>query len=129
MIFDISLKKSLTPPFASKSHASGPNRGGQSVYKYSSKVTIQDYSEAKKILNKVRGACFNENDDNFQLKTKMSNPKFSNDDKNALMPLNHELNFLERKKLLGSIDDDLQKLITELMLKADRKLVEWQTNR
>jgi hypothetical protein len=29
-----------------------------------------------------------------QRETKMSNPKFSNDDKNALMPLNPELNFL-----------------------------------
>jgi hypothetical protein len=34
LIFDISLKKSLTPPFTSKSHASGPNRGGQSAYNY-----------------------------------------------------------------------------------------------
>ncbi len=71
-------------------------------------MTIQDYNEAKKILNKV-GARLNDNDDNFQLKTKMSNPKFSDDDENVLMPSNHELNFLERKKLSGSIHDDLQK--------------------
>jgi hypothetical protein len=101
------------------------------VIRNSTNATQQDLYEAKQIFDKVKSGnpCESEN---IQLNTEIKPKNSPYNSSYALVKtenLVNEFSFLEKNFIYRSIKDDLEKIITELMLKADRKLVRYQANK
>ncbi|CAI2173691.1 10987_t:CDS:1 [Funneliformis geosporum] len=90
--------------------------------KNSNQVT-HELNEAKKIFDKVRGKNATEEThkpaSEINLKDNFGNTQ-------ALVKLGREISFFEKKSYQRSIDDDILKISTDLMLNADRSLVRYQ---
>jgi hypothetical protein len=97
----------------------------------STNTTMQDLKEAKEIFDKVKSGnpCESEN---TQLNTEIKPKSSSYNSSYALVKAETSFNefyFLEKKVTYRSINDDFEKIITELMLKADRKLARYLINK
>ncbi|RIA93787.1 hypothetical protein C1645_873892 [Glomus cerebriforme] len=95
--------------------------------KYSQEVTKQDLIEAKNIFDKVKGG--NSIKKTPKLNTEI-NLKNNSDDALALTKIvDQEFSFYEKKCIECSLNEDMEKLNTELMLKADPNLVRYQASK
>jgi hypothetical protein len=86
------------------------------------KVTRQDLIDAKKIFDKVSG---NVSDEASKLSTEI---KLENNSNNtlALIKTDREISDYEEMTIRRSIKNDMEKITSELILKADRSLVRYQ---
>jgi hypothetical protein len=101
------------------------------IIRNSTNVTQQDLYEAKEIFDKVKSGnpCGKEN---TQLNTEIKPKNSSHNSSYALVKSEtsvNEFSFLEKKAIYHSINDDLEKISTELMLKADRRKVRYLANK
>ncbi|CAG8473286.1 3086_t:CDS:2 [Funneliformis caledonium] len=95
--------------------------------KNSHKVTLHDLNEAKKIFDKVRGR--NTYEETPELRTEIKLKVNSNNKQALVKLLDQEISFSDKKSYQRSIDNDLKKISTDLMLKADRSLVRYQISK
>jgi succinate dehydrogenase flavin-adding protein (antitoxin of CptAB toxin-antitoxin module) len=97
------------------------------VYRNSNKpLAKQELNEAKRTFDKVKGGNVSDLKNPNQQSTGRTVNLSS--DPYALVAIDRELSYFEMKNLNHSINEDLEKITTELMLKADRKLFKWKSN-
>jgi hypothetical protein len=100
------------------------------IIQNSTSVTQKELSDAKSVFDKVKNVCLNTKE-YTQLKTELD-PKYNSSNScTALVKIENSVvnfNFLEKKAIDCSIHEDLEKISTELMLKADRGLVHYLSN-
>ncbi|CAG8484635.1 4668_t:CDS:1 [Funneliformis mosseae] len=87
-----------------------------------SNLVTHELNEAKKIFDKVRGRNVTDETNKPATEIKLKD----NFDNKALVKLDREISFFEKKSQQRSIDDDMKKIITDLMFNADRSLVRYE---
>ncbi|PKK67527.1 hypothetical protein RhiirC2_751588, partial [Rhizophagus irregularis] len=104
--------------------------------KNSQNITQQEFIETKKIFDKVKGGdpTTDTTEGNTSVNTKETNVldteiklKDKTDNAMALVKtVDQGISFFERKAIQAAINNDMAKISTELMLKADQSLVRYQ---
>ncbi|CAG8622339.1 15297_t:CDS:1 [Funneliformis mosseae] len=93
-------------------------------FKNSHEVKLHDLNEAKKIFDKVRGR--NTYEEIPELRTEIKLKVNSENTRALVRLLDQGISFSDKKSYQRSIDNDMLKISTDLMLKADRSLVRYQ---
>ncbi|CAG8484615.1 4667_t:CDS:1 [Funneliformis mosseae] len=86
-------------------------------------VVTRELNEAKKIFDKVRSRNATEKTNKPDTEIKL---KYKVDNTQALVKLDRQISFFEKKSQQRLIDDDINKIMTDLMLSANRSLVRYE---
>ncbi|PKY50104.1 hypothetical protein RhiirA4_406124, partial [Rhizophagus irregularis] len=95
----------------------------QLQFKNSQKVTNQDLIEATNIFNKVKNGNITEATPKLNTEIKLKSSSLA-----LVKMVDQEISFFERKAFCRSINEDMEKLSTELLFKPDRNLVRYQAD-
>ncbi|RGB34886.1 hypothetical protein C1646_759988, partial [Rhizophagus diaphanus] len=93
----------------------------QLQFKNSQKVTNQDLIEATNIFIKVKNGNITEATPKLNTEIKLKSSSLA-----LVKMVDQDISFFERKAFCRSINEDMEKLSTELLLKPDRSLVRYQ---
>ncbi|PKY14127.1 hypothetical protein RhiirB3_465864 [Rhizophagus irregularis] len=93
----------------------------QLQFKNSQKATNQDLIEATNIFDKVKNGNITEATPKLNTEIKLKSNSLA-----LVKIVDQEISFFERKAFCRSINEDMEKLSTELLLKPDRSLVRFQ---